>query len=586
MSEEHSDTAESNGGVSDAARPDDGAADGARPDDAADAARSDGAVVDETRPDEAATGDARPDGGRPGQEPSEDGSVASFVEYGIEDRPPLGESILLGVQHYLTMVGANVAVPLILAGTLGMPANLWPRFIGTFFVVSGLATLAQTTFGNRYPIVQGAPFSMLAPALAVIGVVQATNPTGMADWRAALLSLQGAIIVAALFEVAVGYLGLIGRIRRYLSPVVIAPTIALIGLSLFSTGQVTSATQNWPLLLLTLVLITLFSQYLDTRVRAFKLFPVLLGVVTAYAVAAVLSALGVYAAGTAGYVDMGTIFEAPAVVVPTPLQWGVPRVEASLVVGMLAGVGASIVESFGDYHAVARLSGLGAPSERRINHGIGMEGLMNVFAGVMGAGGSTSYSENIGAIGLTGVASRYVVQIGAVAMLGVGFVGYFGAFIRSIPDPVIGGLYVAMFGQIVAVGLSNLKYVDLDSSRNIYVIGVALFVGLAIPAYMANVASAAPEGVGGAAFFRQNMRNVAVLGPVLGTKVVADTVYVIGGTGMAVGGLVAFLLDNTIPGTRKERGLEAWDAISEDDTDFESAFDRFGSDDARAVRSD
>ncbi|MFC6726796.1 solute carrier family 23 protein, partial [Halobium palmae] len=100
-------------------------------------------------------------------------ATSEFVEYGVEDRPPLGESALLGVQHYLTMVGANIAVPLILAGALGMPSEILPRFVGTFFVVSGVATLAQTTFGNRYPIVQGAPFSMLASALAVVGVVTA-----------------------------------------------------------------------------------------------------------------------------------------------------------------------------------------------------------------------------------------------------------------------------------------------------------------------------------------------------------------------------------------------------------------------------
>jgi xanthine/uracil permease len=238
---------------------------------------------------------------------------------------------------------------------------------------------------------------------------------------------------------------------------------------------------------------------------------------------------------------------------------------------MLAGVAASMLESFGDYHAVARLSGIGAPSERRINHGIGMEGLMNVFAGLMGTGGSTSYSENIGAIGLTGVASRYVVQIGAAVMLVVGFVGYFGQLIATIPDPIVGGLYIAMFGQIVAVGLSNLEYVDLNSSRNVFVVGIALFTGLAIPAYMGNVGSAEA--------FRQGMGSVAVLGPALGARAIADTIYVIGSTGMAVGGLVAFVLDNTIEGTREERGLVEWEEATEDDTAFASAFDRFLTDD-------
>jgi xanthine/uracil permease len=501
---------------------------------------------------------------------SDEEGRAGFVSYGIDDKPPLGTSVLLGVQHYLTMVGANVAVPLILAGALGMPESVIPRFVGTFFVVSGIATLAQTTFGNRYPIVQGAPFSMLAPALAVIGVVQASNPTGPA-WEAALLQLQGAIVVAAAVEVAVGYFGLLGRLRAYISPVIIAPTIALIGLALFDAPQVTAATGNWWLLGLTLGLIVLFSQYLGDASRAFQLFPVLLGVVVAWVFAAVLSVTGVYAPGTSGYVDLASVAAAPAIMPIYPLQWGTPRIETAYVIGMLAGVAASMLESFGDYHAVARLSGIGAPSEERINHGIGMEGLMNVFAGLMGTGGSTSYSENIGAIGLTGVASRYVVQIGAAVMLLVGFVGYFGQLIATIPDPIVGGLYVAMFGQIVAVGLSNLAYVDLDSSRNVFVVGIALFTGLAIPAYMGNVGSAEA--------FRQGMSGVAVVGPVLGARAVADTVYVIGSTGMAVGGLVAFVLDNTIEGTREERGLVEWEQATEDDSAFASAFDRFLADD-------
>jgi len=438
---------------------------------------------------------------------------------------------------------------------------------------------------------------MLAPALAVVGVVTAGDPAG-ADWQAALLQLQGAIVVAALVEVVVGYLGLFGRLRRYVSPVVIAPTIALIGLSLFSVPQVTAATNNWPLLLLTLGLVVLFSQYLDIRSRAARLFPVLLGVVGAYVVAVALSFAGVYTPGSAGYVDVTSVFGTSLLLPIYPLQWGiagsantvsvalpvvgevpfgVPQVTTPFVVGMLAGVAASMVESFGDYHAVARLSGLGAPSERRINHGIGMEGLMNAFAGLMGGAGSTSYSENVGAIGITGVASRYVVQVGAAIMLVVGFVGPFGQLVATVPDPIVGGLFVAMFGQIVAVGLSQLEHVDLDSSRNTFVVGFALFVGLAVPAYMGNVGSAAA--------FREGMAGVWLLGPVLGTKLVADVVFVIGSTGMAVGGLCAFVLDNTIVGSRAGRGLEEWESTAEADGEFASAYDRFvrGSDGSDAT---
>jgi len=495
-------------------------------------------------------------------EPGTESVTGSDVEYGIEERPPTGESVLLGLQHYLTMVGANIAVPLALSAAMGMPADATALYVGTFFVVSGVGTLLQTTLGNRYPIVQGATFSMLAPAIAIIGFV------GTNDWHAAILALQGAVIVGGIAEFALGYLGVMGWLKQYLSPVVVAPTIALIGLSLFNAPQVTMAGQAWWLVGLTVLLIVAFSQYLDRSHRVFRLYPVLLGIVAAWALATVLSVAGVVPSSSPAFVDLSVVANAQLVQVPLPLQWGMPTFQTSFVVGMFAGVLASMIESFGDYHAVARLAGERAPSARRINHGIGVEGIATAFAGLMGTGnGSTSYSENIGAIGLTGVASRYVIQIGALLMLVVGFVGYFGALITTIPAPIVGGLYIAMFGQIAAVGLSNLKHVDLDSSRNVFIIGLALFLGLALPSYMGNVGSASA--------FQQGMAGVPLVGSLLGLKVVADTVYVVGGTGMAVGGLVAFVLDNTVPGTREERGLDEWDQLTEADEEFESAYERY-----------
>ncbi|WP_049928334.1 uracil-xanthine permease family protein [Halopiger goleimassiliensis] len=510
-------------------------------------------------------------------------AVSEDIEYGIDDKPPLGESFVLGIQHYLTMVGANIAVPLILADAMGMPGDVAARFIGTFFVVSGIATLAQTTFGNRYPIVQGAPFSMLAPALAIITVVTAGGVDGGAGWETALLQLQGAIIVAATVQVAMGYLGLVGKLRRFLSPVVIAPTIMLIGLALFDADQIVTDEQSWLLLGLTLGLILLFSQYLDVKSRAFRLYPVVLALGIAWAVAATLSVTGVITDAHPGYVDLADVVAADPVLPIYPFQWGTPEITTSFAIGMFAGVLASIVESIGDYYAVANLTGSGAPSEKRINHGIGMEGLMNVFSGIMGTGGSTSYSENVGAIGLTGVASRYVVQLGAVVMLLFGFVGYFGQLVETIPDPIVGGLFIAMFAQIVAVGVSNLRHVDLDSSRNVFVVGFALFVGLAIPAYMGNFETtlAFREAIGVEATLAPLLEADPIAGtPVEGWLVAAaiavvDTVFIIGSTGMAVGGLAALVLDNTIPGTREERGLAEWSRITEDESEFDTFWERW-----------
>jgi xanthine/uracil permease len=518
---------------------------------------------------------------------------SGFVEYGIEEKPPLLESIFLGFQHYLTMIGATVAIPLALAGAMGMfeaaPGQVG-RLIGTFFVVSGIATLAQTVLGNRYPIVQGGTFSMLAPALAIIGVLS----TQGADWQTMLLYLQGAVIVAGLTEAVIGYTGVMGWLKRYMGPIVIAPVIALIGLALFNAPQIVNPNfgapgtgQNWWLLGLTLVLIIAFSQYLDQYSRAFRLFPVLLGISAAWVIAAVLSVAGVFTPGSVSYIDLGTVLSAPIVQPIYPFQWGMPRFEVAFAIGMIAGMIASVIESFGDYHSVARMAGRGAPNSRRINHGIGMEGLGNTFAGIMGTGnGSTSYTENVGAIGITGVASRYVVQIGAIVMIIVGFFGPVGQLFATIPAPIIGGLYIVMFGQIAAVGLSQLKFIDLDNNRNVFIVGFALFAGLGIPAYMSGVG----EGldVGASTAFQQGLSQVAVLGPLLGTEVVATTVFVIGSTGMAVGGIIAFILDNTIPGTREERGLTEWENITEDDSEYRTFLERWrgGGEDAPTSKAD
>ena len=170
-----------------------------------------------------------------------------------------------------------------------------------------------------------------------------------------------------------------------------------------------------------------------------------------------------------------------------------------------------------------------------VNRGITVEGIGCAIAGVFGTGnGTTSYSENIGAIGLTRVGSRRVVQVGAVIMICLGLVAKFGALFTTIPQPIVGGMYCAMFGMIAAVGMSNLQFVDLNSSRNLFIIGFAFFMGLSVPEYFA--------------------KNPIVLEP----KWLASIFNTLGGTGMAVGAFAALILDNTIPGTDEERGIAAW----------------------------
>ena len=465
---------------------------------------------------------------------SDAGAKNHDLIYGIDDIPPLHETITLGFQHYLTMFGSTVAIPLIMSEPLGMSDDpvAVGMLIGTMFFVSGITTLLQTTLGNRLPIIQGGTFSFLTPAITICGMASLSD----VGWQVKLQHVQGAIIAGALVEIVLGYTGLVGRLLRFVGPVTIAPTIALIGLALFKFGAPVAGT-HWGIGGLTIALIIIFSQYLRRTHRVFELFPILLAILGAWAVAASLTAMGVFGADHPAHVSTAKLAAAPWFRAPYPLQWGMPQFGVAAFVGMLAGYIASMVESIGDYYACARLAGAPVPDAKTINRGIGMEGVGCLVAGLFGTGnGTTSYSENIGAIGLTRVGSRRVVQAGAVMMLFLGVLGKFGALFTTIPQPIVGGMYCAMFGMIASVGLSNLQFVDLNSGRNLFIVGFALFMGLSIPEYFSVPANA----------FQFEPRWLA------------DILNTLGKTGMAIGAFVALLLDNTIPGTREERGLTAW----------------------------
>ncbi|PIK43179.1 hypothetical protein BSL78_19964 [Apostichopus japonicus] len=194
----------------------------------------------------------------------------------------------------------------------------------------------------------------------------------------------------------------------------------------------------------------------------------------------------------------------------------------------MAGVLASTVESIGDYYACARVSGAPPPPKHAVNRGIGMEGLGCILAGFWGTGlGTTSYSQNIGVIGITKVGSRHVVQAGALFMVVLGSFGKFGAFFATIPIPIIGGMFCVLFGLVASVGLSNLQFVNLNSSRNLFVLGVSLLMGFVIPTYI-----------------KDNNDAINTRFPE-----VNQIIIVLLSVNMFVGGAIAAFLDNTIPGS-------------------------------------
>ncbi|CAL8345467.1 unnamed protein product [Lota lota] len=490
--------------------------------------------------------------------------------YTIEDTPPWYLCVFLGLQHYLTCFSGTIAVPFLLADAMCVGYDQWAtsQLIGTIFFCVGITTLIQTTVGCRLPLFQASAFAFLAPARAILSldkwkcnntVVPVFNSTELLNtehiWHPRIREIQGAIIVSSLIEVCIGALGLPGVLLKYIGPLTITPTVALIGLSGFqAAGE--RAGKHWGIAMLTIFLVLLFSQYARNvqfplpiykfkkgwtvyRLQVFKMFPIIMAILVSWLMCFIFTATDVFPPekGKYGYyartdARMGILTAAPWFKIPYPFQWGVPTVTMAGVIGMLSAVVASIIESIGDYYACARLACAPPPPIHAINRGIFMEGVSCVLDGLFGTGnGSTSSSPNIGVLGITKVGSRRVIQYGAAMMLLLGLVGKFSALFASLPDPVLGALFCTLFGMITAVGLSNLQFVDLNSSRNLFVLGFSIFFGLVLPSYL-----------------KENPL-------VTGIVEVDQVLNVLLTTAMFVGGSVAFVLDNTIPGTPEERGI-------------------------------
>ncbi|XP_069978211.1 solute carrier family 23 member 1-like isoform X2 [Penaeus vannamei] len=500
-------------------------------------------------------------------------TVESDLLYTVEDVPPWYMSIFFGFQHYLTMAGGTVAIPIIIASFICLPENHPARgtLVSTVFFHSGIVTLLQTTFGIRLPIIQGGDFAYVVPTIALLTTVYepcdalpVANMTAVdreEAWKVRLRDIQGSIAVASVFQILLGFTGAIGFLLTWITPLAIVPTVSLVGLSLFDVAAAQAA-QHWGISLLTMALMIIFSQYLrDVRLpfpwyqkgggvqvvwfQLFKCFPVLLAVFTTWTLCAVLTAYDIFPPASPARTDTtgNLMANSPWFRVPYPGQWGVPTVPVAGVVGMLGGSLASIIESIGDYYACAKIAGAPRPPTSAINRGIGIEGIGCLLAGLFGTGnGTTSCSQNIGAIGVTKVGSRRVVQYSAIILIISGVFGKFGALFVSIPEPVMAGVFIIMFAMITAVGMAPLQYIDLNSSRNLFILGYSIFFGLAVPKWL--------EG------------NPGMLQT--GVQTLDQILTVVLQVPMLVGGFIGFFLDNTVPGTDKERGLIQWRAHLDD----------------------
>lgn len=379
-------------------------------------------------------------------------------------------------------------------------------------------------------------------------------------WQSRLREIQGNLMLASVVQVLMGCTGIMGLLLKYIGPLTIAPTISLIGLSL--TGVATDFNKiHWGIAILTMALIAIFTLFLGKirvpcvgfslkkkcytfRYPVFQLLPVILSVAICWLLSYILtvtdtipnnSTLPAYKARTDSRLDVVT--DIPWFYFPYPFRFGIPTVSVAGFVGMLGATLSSIIESIGDYFAAARISNGDPPPSHALNRGIAAEGFCSVISGMVGAGhATTSYSGNIGAIGITKVASRRVFQIAGLILLIGGIIGKFGAVLTLIPDPIIGGTLTVVFGMVSAVGISVLQFIDFSSTRNLTIIALSLILGLMLPEWLKSNEDAIQTG----------------------SDDLDQVLRVLLGTAMFVGGVLGFILDNAVPGTLEERGILKW----------------------------
>ncbi|KAG4934417.1 hypothetical protein AAZX31_17G233000 [Glycine max] len=478
----------------------------------------------------------------------------SQLHYCIHSNPLWPVALLLGFQHYIVMLGTTVLIATTLVPAMGGDHGDKARVIQSLLFMSGVNTLLQTWFGSRLPTVMGGSFAFLLPVLSIINdYTDRTFPSEHERFTYTIRTIQGSLIVSSFVNIFLGFSKTWGNLTRLFSPIIIVPLVCVAGLGLFARGfpLVANCVQiGLPML----ILLVITQQYLKRLHHAahqvLERFALLLCIAVIWAFAAILTVAGAYnTAKPQTQVSCRTdrsylMSSAPWIKVPYPFQWGTPIFRASHVFGMMGAALVSSAESTGGFFAAARLSGATPPPAHVLSRSIGMQGIGMLLEGIFGSVVGTTVSvENVGLLGLTHIGSRRVVQISCGYMIFFSIFGKFGAFFASIPLPIFAAIYCVLFGIVAATGISFIQFANTNSIRNIYVLGLTLFLAISIPQYF--VMNTAPDGHGpvrtDGGWFNDILNTIFSSAP---------TVAIIVGT----------LIDNTLEGkqTAVDRGLPWW----------------------------
>ncbi|KAK6917703.1 Nucleobase cation symporter 2 family [Dillenia turbinata] len=393
------------------------------------------------------------------------------LEYCIDSNPSWGEAIALGFQHYILALGTAVMIPTFLVPLMGGNDDDTVRVVQTLLFVEGISTLLQTLFGTRLPTVIGGSYAFMVPIISIIHDSSLQNiPDPQVDYESSARCSNSSIQCADR--------------TRFFSPLGMVPVISSVVFGLFDRG------------------FPVYLKHFEARqLPVLECFALLISVTVIWAYAHLLTASGAYR-----YRPLKTqvncrtdkanlISSAPWIKIPYPLQWGAPTFDAGHAFGMMAAVIVSLIESTGAYEAASCLANATPPPAHILSRGIGWQGIGILFDGLFGTlTGSTVSVENMGLFGSTRVGSCRVIQILAGFMIFFSILGKFGALFASIPFTIFAAVYCVLFGLVASVGLSFLQFTNMNSMRNLFISGVAMFLGLSVPQYFRDYTTTALRG--------------------------------------------------------------------------------------------
>ena len=384
----------------------------------------------------------------------------------VDEVLPAGKLFLLGLQHVLVMYAGAVAVPLILGSVLKLPKDQIALLISADLFACGVVTLIQSIgiwgFGIRLPVMMGVTFASVSPMMAM-----AVNP------EIGLLGIYGSVITAGIFGVLVA--PLISRLLPLFPPVVTGTIISVIGISLmgvginWAAGGLPSSPDYGAPLHLTVALIVLLVILLIIKYIKgfFSNIAVLIGIIVGFVIATAL-----------GKVNFGGVADAKWIALVYPFQFGMPRFDIVAVLSMCLVMIVVMIESTGMFLALGEITGREV-KRQDLTRGLRTDGLGTLIGGIFNTFPYTSFSQNVGLVGVTGVRSRWVTATGGLILVAFGLFPKMGHVVASVPQFVLGGAGIVMFGMVAATGIRILSRVDFEKQRhNLYVVAISVGMGM------------------------------------------------------------------------------------------------------------